>query len=198
MLRPFLFLSLILCACLPGGLSHQVPHPTSSHDPPVETSTIAPATEVPSLEDNATVSPSYPRNCGYQWAQKALPELSKSFEQSIQALQAEAQANVFAFGEDCIYEDGSSIFIPMETDFNIMLQGGNLSDEAVGEWIVRVMQIIDSIPPDQIVGPRPGRVGITIEANGERKAAGFYIDQYHALPPGLNNAEVFQALQTQQ
>ncbi len=206
--RTLLFLSLILSACLPGGFSTAAPLPTLANDAPTQGSTVAPetpasasttdATDAASPQDTSTVSPSYPRDCGYQWAQKALPELSDNFHQSIQRLQPEAQADAFAFGEDCIYADGTATFIPMETDFTITLQSSNLSDEVVGQWVVKIMQVIDTIPPDQIVGPRPGRVSITLESNGERNGVVFYIDQFHALPAGLSNTEIYQSLKTQQ
>ena len=87
----------------------------------------------------------------------------------------------------------------METDFNITLPVSDLSDEAVlGEWIVKVMQVIQAIPPDQIIGPRPGRVGIRFESNGESQDVSFYIDQYGALPAGLGNAELYQTLKLSQ
>ena len=127
-----------------------------------------------------------------------MPELSSEFQESIQLLQPEAQAVAFGFGEDCIHADGSVTFIPMETDFNITLQVGDLSDEEAGEWVLKIMQIIDTIPADQIIGPRPGRVSIIFETNGQRKGTSFYIDQYHALPSGLSNAEIYRALQSQQ
>jgi hypothetical protein len=146
-----------------------------------------------------TLVPSYPQDCGYQWANQNLPELSNSFLQAIQALQSEAQANAFAFGENCVHTDGSITFLPMETDFNVTLQVSDLADEAVlGEWIVKVMQVIENIPPDQIVGPRPGRVSIFFESNGERGGANFYIDQYRALPAGLSHTEIYQALKNAQ
>jgi hypothetical protein len=77
-----------------------------------------------------TVPSSNPQDCGYQWAQQALPELSSAFLQSIQALQPEAQANAFAFGENCIHADGTATFLPMETDFNITLQVTDVSNES--------------------------------------------------------------------
>jgi hypothetical protein len=41
----------------------------------------------------------------------------------------------------------------METDFNIILQVNDLTNESdLGEWIVKVMQVILTIPQDQIVG----------------------------------------------
>ena len=154
-----------------------------------ETSIAIPTTAVPD-----------PGSCGYQWAYQDLPELSSSFQQSIQALQPEAQATVFAFGENCIGNDGSVVrFIPMETDFNITLQVVDLTNESdLGEWIVKVMQVISAIPSDQIVGPRPGRVGLFFQSGAEQKAVNFYINQYQGLSQGLSNAEIFQALQVPQ
>ncbi len=204
MFRTLLFLSLILSACIPSGLSRQNNSPTPEYHAPTASltaiataQTLAP-TAASTAEAIGTDTGTYPRSCGYQWAQKALPQLAASFQQSIQALQPEAQAYAFAYGEDCVYSDGSATFIPMETDFNITLQTGELTDEDAGAWIVKIMQVIEAIPPDQIVGPRPGRVGIIFESNGERKGVGFYIDQYKALPAGLSNAEIYQALQAPQ
>lgn len=87
----------------------------------------------------------------------------------------------------------------METDFNVTLQVNDLSDvSALGGWIVNVMQIVQSVPTDQIVGPRPGRVSLLFQSNNEQKGVSFYIDQYRGLPSGLNNAEIYQRLQTPQ
>jgi hypothetical protein len=135
----------------------------------------------------------------YQWANVDLPESSAEFLISIQGLQPEAQASAFAFGENCVREDGTTTFIPMETDFNVTLQVTDLSDEdELGEWIVEVMQIIENIPPDQIVGPRPGRVSMIFQSGAEQAGFNFYIDQYHALAEGLSNREIYQALQAPQ
>jgi hypothetical protein len=146
-----------------------------------------------------TPVPSNPQECGYQWAYKDLPETSSNFQQSIQALQPGAQASAFGFGENCVHADGTSNFIPMETDFNVTLQVSDLSDKsALGDWIVNVMQIIENIPADQIIGPRPGRLSILFASNGQQQAVNFYIDQYRSLAAGLSSAEIYQALQTPQ
>jgi len=87
----------------------------------------------------------------------------------------------------------------METDFNITLQVKDLTNEAnLGEWIVKVMQVIENIPQEKIVGSRPGRVSVAFQKASEQKFANFYIDQYQALPSGLSNAEIYQALQAPQ
>jgi len=96
--------------------------------------------------------------------------------------------------------DGSvGSFLAMETDFNITLQVRDLNNESeLGEWIVKVMQIITAIPPEQIVGPRPGRVSLGFQSAGETKNISFYINQYQELPAGLSSAEIFQQLQIAQ
>jgi hypothetical protein len=226
--RTLLFWILILSACTPGGLSPDALPTTPATDrlPPI--ASLAPTIESPALEiipaattevrplpkliatistphidlgpDGAVTNvPSNPQECGYQWAYKDLPDLTEAFLQSIQALQPAAQAVASGFGEDCVHADGTATFVPMETDFNVTLPVSDLSDEAaLGEWIVKVMQVIENLPPDQIMGPRLGRVSILFESNEERKGTSFYIDQYRALGTGLSYTEIYQALQISQ
>ena len=177
-----LLLTLILSACTLPVASPQPPPPSTTEAPPALPTTAAPPES---------------QNCGYQWAYQDLPELSSSFQASIQALQPEAEAYAYAFGENCILPDGSvARFIPMETDFNITLQVTDVADEAaLGEWMVRIMEVVQNIPQEQIVGPRPGRVSIIFQSNASQSAINFYIDQYQALPAGLSNAEIYRALQ---
>lgn len=186
--RPLLFWSLLLWACSPGGLSTETI--------PASTTEVSSAGINPSPAGVSTAASSSPQGCAYQWAYHGLPELSNNFLRSIQLLQPEAQGNAFAFGENCVYADGSSTFLPMETDFNVTLQVSDLSNESeLGEWIVNVMQIIENIPADQIIGPRPGRVSMQFQSDGEQKFVNFYIDQYRALSAGLSSAEIYQAFQ---
>ena len=159
--------------------------------PPTQTPPTFPATQPP------TSSSGY-GNCGYQWAQQGLPELSEEIQQAVQGLQSSAQANAFAFGENCIHADGHANFIAMETDFNITLQATNITDaNECGEWVVKIMQVILDIPKDEIMGPRPGRVSMSFQAGSEQKNFNFYIDRYQALSTGLSNTEICTALQTQ-
>jgi hypothetical protein len=182
--RMLLFWTLFLCACSTGGLSPQ---------------TITPSVTGTASALPATAISANPQECGYQWAYKDLPELSSNFQQSIQVLQPEALANAYAFGENCIHTDGSITFLPMETDFNITLQVDDLSNESdLGEWSVKVMQIIENIPPEQIVGPQPGLVTIIFQSDSDQKVINFHINQYQALPSGLSSAEIYQALEASQ
>ncbi len=158
-----------------------------------------PLTQTPPNLPATSVPPAGGGNCAYQWAQKALPELSGEFQQAVQELQPDAQANAFAFGEDCVYADGRAVFSAMETDFNITLQVIDLANESgLGEGIVKVMQVVENISPEKIEGPQPGRVIIEFRSGSEQKFVNFYIGKYQALPAGLGNAEIYQALQTPQ
>lgn len=160
----------------------------------------SPPTVTATATQTATATPPTYGGCGYQWAQQALPELSTEFQNAIQLLQLEAQAYAFAFGEDCIHTDGTTrTFIAMETDFNVTVEVSDLSDEnALGDWIVKVMEVVQNIPREKIVGPRPGRVSIGFQSGSDQKFVNFYIDQYKALSSGLSSGEIYQALQTPQ
>ena len=200
--------SIILSACsaIPAAPetiappSPEAPSPTVSAPDPKPISTLG----TPHIEQppDVEITPETPdvQNCGYQWAYQDLPELSSRLQQSLQVLQPVAQSTAFAFGENCILPDGSvGAFLPMETDFNITLQAGDLNNETeLGEWIVNVMQVIMEIPPEQIVGPRPGRVSLTFQSTGDERHVSFYINQYQDLPAGLSPVEVLHQLQAPQ
>lgn len=202
--RAFLFFSLILSACSPSGLSPESDSrpdfSSPATDSPPELVTTVPTPHIEQPPGVAiTDSPSYPEGCGYQWAYQDLPELSGRLLLSIQQLQPEAQASAFAFGENCTGQDGVTVqrFIPMETDFNVTLQVADLSNEAeLGQWIVEIMQVIQAIPADEVIGPRPGRVTLIFQADGEQEAVNFYIDQYRSLSSGSSPEEIYRALQT--
>lgn len=176
-----LFSTLILGACSTGVTSPQ-PIPPSP-------------TEVPAIIPTVTFTTT-PVICAWQYAQKDLPELSSSFQRSIQALQPEAQASAFAFGENCVGWGGNIIsFSAMETNFDIYLQVDDLADESVlGKWIVQVMEVIENIPAEQIAGPRLGRVSIVFQSSTAQSVINFDIAQYKQLPPNFNYAEIYEAL----
>ena len=165
--HPLLFWTLILCACS-TSLSPTDGGPlVPVSPPPATTESIpdSPALPIPKLtstlqtphidqqpnKNESTITPDN-ESCGYQWAYKDLPELSNNFLQAVQQLQPSAQANAFAFGEDCIHADGHADFIAMETDFNITLQITDLTDaNECGEWVVQIMQVITNIPRKKLL-----------------------------------------------
>lgn len=161
---------------------------------------VPPAATQPPVSIPTTAVPSGQGQCGYQWASQDLPELSSSFQSAIQALQSGVQARAYAFGENCVRPDGTiASFSAMETDFNVSLQVSDLGNEdELGGWIVKVMQVIEAIPPAQIVGPQPGRVTMTFQKGSDQKTINFYTNKYKALSPGLSNSDIYQALQSPQ
>ena len=57
------------------------------------------------------------------------------------------------------WNSGDATFHAMETDFRVRVSVDSLGDEeALGGAIRAVMTAIEELPPEQIVGPRPGRV----------------------------------------
>jgi nitrate reductase NapAB chaperone NapD len=180
-----LFWILSLCACSTG----------------IASPSAVPASPPSSNSDGEiTAVPLTPTDCGYQWSNQDLPRLASSFQQSIQDLQPEAEANAYAYGESCIRTDGSVVsFTATETDFNVTLHVDDLANQSVlGRWIVQVMQVIEAIPAAQIEGPRPGRVTIVFQSNVSQNILSFDISQYKNLPGGLNHEEVYQALEALQ
>ncbi len=180
-----LFLTLILSACSTG-----IPSPQSI--PP-------PSTEAPVIIPTVTLTPT-PVICAWEWVNKDLPELSSSFQRSIQALQPEAQASALVIGENCVGWGGNIVsFSARGTVFSVSLQVDDLANESVlGKWIVQVMEVIEKIPEEQIAGPDPGLVGIVFRSNTDRSSISFDIDQYKELPPNFNYAEIYEALKALQ
>ncbi len=175
-----------LCLLLLIGCS-ATPTPAPLNIPPTETF-AAPPTFDPTAEP-----------CGYMWASQNLTDLTLDLQAAITALHPEAQAFAFAFGEDCVHQDGSKIFLAMETDFNVTLPVADLADEnALGEWIVKTMQVIANLPAEKIVGPRPGRVTMIFTLGTDQTILKFYIDEYQTFDPGMYGWEIFQVLQAQQ
>ena len=209
-LRVILLGTLFLSACTAGVSSPQPVTVSTTEVPTIVPTTAAPdptlivTLATPHIEqppgDDITAAPPNPQDCGYMWAEQDLPELSRSFQQSVRALQAEAKANAFIFGENCVHFDGSiGEFLARETDFRVTLQVNDLSNESdLGAWLVKLMQIITAIPSEQIVGPIPGKVFLIFQAGSDQRAMTFGIDQFQKLPPNLGDAEIFQALQVPQ
>jgi hypothetical protein len=135
----------------------------------------------------------YP-HCYYVWATRELPELSEKFDRALQAIDRAASGSAYAFGEDCVYEDGHRDFGTMETDFRVVVLVNSLEDEhKLGSWIMAAMQTINDLPPGEIPGPQPGRAEFTFEKNkAEELRLQVPIAEYRALPPGLSPDEIFR------
>lgn len=142
-------LSLLLASCTPAAtLAPSVPTPASL---PPDTPTEYVPTALP-------VTPTY-EGCAYVWGSKDLPDLSRRLNAEVQKISTDASILAYAYGENCVYADGHSDFHAMETDFRVGVKVKTVRDEdALGNWIDRVMKIIVAVPRDELSGPQPGRV----------------------------------------
>ncbi|MFM8876525.1 MAG: hypothetical protein ACKOGC_10705, partial [Anaerolineae bacterium] len=117
---------------------------------------------------------------------------------SVKDLNANGSGRVELFGEDCIYTDGTSTFLPMETDFYVRLQVEDLNNEEVfGDWIAQVMELVLQIPRDQLSG-KYGFVEFWFEkSETEHLTLRLPIQRYIDESQGKSGAELFQMFSPQ-
>ena len=132
--------------------------------------------------------------CYYVWATRELPELAEKLQAELAVEDPRIRAGAYAFGEDCRREDGTVTFLPMETDFRVQIPVQSLADEGVlGDWISRVMLIVDAIPADELSGPRPGRAEFEFQVDGsDSLRINVELSRYRAEARGLAGAELFR------
>ncbi len=103
--------------------------------------------EVPSF--GLSPADSGPAPCAYVWAQQDLPEIGQRFNADLQKLIPEATGGAYAFGEDCVHEDGSRTFGAMETDFTIDIPVSDLTDDAaLGAYLEKLIPFLSAYPTD--------------------------------------------------
>lgn len=165
----------------------------------VLTSSPTPNQIIPTTAESEFVSPTESDFCGYQWAYHSAPELSKSFDAAIKALNPEAEGRAEFFGEDCIHTDGTSTFGAMETDFYVRLPVEDLSKEDdFGNWAAQVMEIVIAVPREELQGPKDGFVEFTFEKNDmERIIFRIPIQQYKSEAQGKSGTELFKLFYNQ-
>ena len=157
---------------------------------------VSTGTENPSAETETPNTQSQP--CGYQWAYHNAPDLTNAFDTSVKDLNSNGSGRVEFFGEDCIYTDGTTTFLPMETDFYVRLQVEDLNNEEVfGDWIAQVMELVLQIPRDQLSG-KYGFVEFWFEkSETEHLTLRLPIQRYIDESQGKSGAELFQMFSPQ-
>jgi hypothetical protein len=136
--------------------------------------------------------------CAYMWANGSLPELSDDFDKALKEAHLQASGYAEAYGENCIDNEGNIVrFLPMETDFHIMLKVDDLEDkQTLGELIEQVLVVVAKFPKEDTPGPQPGYVGITFQAPTDELRLWFtQTDGEAAIENGLQGEELFNALQ---
>ncbi len=186
-IAPLVLLSLALSACALSNIATPVDTP--------QTRTVEPATTTPAPSPTGTpaITPAS-GNCAYVWASHDLPDLSQKVASSLQALDPNVTGSAYAYGEDCVYGDGHSTFSAMETDFRVKVTVDNLADEeALGNWVAQVMDVITKLPADELSGPQPGRVQFEFSKSAtETVFLNVSIAKYKSQAAGLSGAEIFR------
>ncbi len=184
----FVVLALALSACALVNLGTPAASAVTE-DAQTTTSTV--------IAEPIGASPTY-EGCYYVWSSKDLPELSQKVGRILEAMDSNATGNAYAYGEDCVFADGHSTFSAMETDFRVSIKVKNLRDEeAMGNWIFKVMQAIEQLPHSEIQGGQPGRVEFQfIAADSETLFLNVSIDQYRRDADGKTGAELFRLFNT--
>lgn len=157
------------------------------------TQTSAPE-EIPSF--GLTPVDSGPAPCAYIWAQQDLPEIGQRFNADLQSLIPEATGGAYAFGEDCVYEDGSRTFGAMETDFTVDIPVPDLTDDsALGAYLERLIPFLAAYPTDGLPA-RLNRIDVRFfVSEQEFRYVRFELSAgVAAYEQGLRGAELLQEL----
>lgn len=160
--------------------------------------TLAPTKSPPVVENGPSPTVAAPSGpCAYTWAYESLPEISAEFQTAIQTIIPEAEAHATAFGEDCVYEDGSATFGAMQTDFYLRVPVSDLfDDEALGSFIEKVLSITDGFASPRVPGPQEGFVEFTFLNGTEQRIVRVPIPMGKRVrEQGLRGAELLKALE---
>lgn len=138
------------CALLPG-LQTTVPPLTI----PTATATMA-ITETPTA---------FTGECAFVWSNRTLPTTSLTINSALQAAGLnEVEAEASAYGENCVDTATNTVvrFTALQTDVYVQVQVADTSDgQALGEWVERVLRVINELPEGTLQGNNPGYLGIT-------------------------------------
>jgi hypothetical protein len=174
MRRIFLFIfALLLAACNLPAASPDL--------------TTVPATAVPYQQ------------CAFNWATRALPELSASVQAAMEAAGLEnVTATAEAYGETCSTGRPAETpsFGAMETDFRLTVKVANLTDrDELGSRLEKILIVLDQFPVGTTPGPQSGHVGVSFQADDGQLNLWFHrADGKSAREQGLKGAALLDQL----
>jgi hypothetical protein len=185
-------ISLICVGCSP--ISVDLPGQPTKTAPVVPTVTGTPEpTPTPTVD---------PARCAYVWSNRSQPELSQVVNQAFRdAGMKEVEAEASAYGEDCLDPETNTVvkFLPVQTDFYIGVKVTSTSDgQVLGEWVEKIVRVIEQIPRETIPGLNPGYLSITFQ--DEAQKVNLWFPQSRAkdmIEGGMRGSELFEALRTQ-
>jgi hypothetical protein len=143
------------------------------------------------------VTPTF-AGCAYVWASHELPDVSDLVQAAFKAAGLDATGSANAYGEDCVYEDGTRTFSAMETDFRVKLAVADVKDQQeLGNSVSAVMNVLEKVPKDRLAGPQPGRVEFEF-ADGNALILRLTVDigRYRREASGTSGARLFKLFYT--
>lgn len=143
------------------------------------------------------ITPTY-AGCAYVPGTEDMPELTRQLNVELQKISMDVSGLAYAYGEYCVYGDGHRTFSAMETDYRIGVKVKTLIDEGnLGNWISKVMTIVLAIPPEQLEGPRPGRVDFDFQVpDPEELFVTVPIEKYLNQADNLHGADLLHLFTT--
>jgi hypothetical protein len=137
-------------------------------------------------------------SCYWNWASRALPDLSITFHDALdeKGLNVTA-ANASEYGENCIDPATNQIayFAAMETDWYVTVEVPSLGDkEQIGNTIREIIEVIVLLQT-RTSAPNPGYVGITVTCEGQVDSMWFQLPAaLDAIDQGLTGQAFYEAL----
>lgn len=98
-----------------------------------------------------------------------LPELNDLIVQALEQGEIEnVSVTASAYGEDCIGQQSNTVqyFAAQQTDFVVALIFNQLQNRAlIGERLAAVLDVLLTLPEDQVPGPNPGQLTINVQSD---------------------------------
>lgn len=98
-----------------------------------------------------------------------LPELNDLIAQALEQGEIEnVSVTASAYGEDCIGQQSNTVqyFAAQQTDFVVALIFNQLQNRAlIGERLAAVLDVLLTLPEDQVPGPNPGQLTINVQSD---------------------------------
>lgn len=144
---------LVLPGCTTLTRALQTPTPPASPIATLVLNTIAPS---------VTNTPPEPAVCAYVLVSKDAPDAAAMLNQAYRSANfSNIDVRAAAYGENCIDTNTNTVvsFSAMQTDVYLAVPVQDIHDEqALGDWIARLVPVIALVPANQLPGPNPGNI----------------------------------------
>lgn len=139
--------------------------------------------------------------CAYVEASKDAPDASAAITQAYRSANiTHVDVRAEAVGENCIDTNTNRVasFSTRQTDIYLLVPVQDIHDtQALGDWISRLVPLIETVPADQLPGPNPGNIAIQF-TNGTDEVNLWFPRQtaQGLLQKGIRGSALYEALAT--